>query len=358
MQKLQIKQNQKHLKNIRSSIENKEDILQLKRQTESVWNDEEIYTTIGKMRHFLANESKSGITIEDILRFQDEDGSFKVLETWRHPSDVRVDLCYVPSYIGTAILMKRYIAYHSKNGKPSLKLGRALEDALIAASGFGFYGHGYDAESDRIKALSILTDGNLKEFLEYYGDFYPRVHFIIHNILHSYEAKIARDDTKGAWGEDYRDDWQKILDELKPSKRLYLAYGSNMNAATMKSRCPEAELIGKTYIDGWKLTMPFYANIERDDCGKAPASVWKITANDEKQLDRCEGYPTCYEKKQIIVSVKDKTQTAMAYVMTNEYIKSGKVARDGYLEEIAQGYIEAGFDPNDLKMFKVNVDID
>jgi gamma-glutamylcyclotransferase (GGCT)/AIG2-like uncharacterized protein YtfP len=178
------------------------------------------------------------------------------------------------------------------------------------------------------------------------------VHYIVHNILHSYEAKIATGDTKGTWGEDYNIKWQRILDALKPSKRLYLAYGAHMSIETMKQRCPEAELIGKTYIDGWKLTMPFYANIERDDCGKTPALVWEITADDEKNLNHCEGYPTCHEKTQIIVMVKGKTQTAMAYVMTKEYASSDRIARDGYLDELIQGYSESGFNADDLRKFE------
>ena len=47
--------------------------------------------------------------IEAIVRFQDERGGFSLLDSYKIESDVRVDFCYMPTYICTAILMKAFV---------------------------------------------------------------------------------------------------------------------------------------------------------------------------------------------------------------------------------------------------------
>ena len=39
----------------------------------------------------------------------------------------------------------------------------------------------------------------------------------------------------------------------------------------------------------------------------------------------------------------------MAYIMTDEYKKSGKVPRSGYKDQILRGYREAGFDEEEFQ---------
>ena len=59
----------------------------------------------------------------------------------------------------------------------------------------------------------------------------------------------------------------------------------------MECRCPDAKIIGKTYLENWELNMPFYANIEMKKGKKTPILLWEISAQDEAKLDRYEGYP-------------------------------------------------------------------
>ena len=44
-------------------------------------------------------------------------------------------------------------------------------------------------------------------------------------------------------------------------KILYFAYGSNLNAAQMKQRCPDSEGISAAVLDGWQLKERLYADI-------------------------------------------------------------------------------------------------
>ena len=66
------------------------------------------------MRNFLDEEADFKNTkwmekLDEILEFQDADGSFKLLSSNNIPSDARVDFCHEPTYICTSILMKAYL---------------------------------------------------------------------------------------------------------------------------------------------------------------------------------------------------------------------------------------------------------
>ena len=133
------------------------------------------------------------------------------------------------------------------------------------------------------------------------------------------------------------------------STRFYIAYGSNMDKGQMCKRCPSAVEVCTTYIEDWRLTMPFFANIEPEQGRRTPAIVWKINANDESKLDRYEGYPEKYDKTDIIVTVNGNRISAMAYIMTDEYKKrTDKKAYDGYEEKIRSAYKAAGFSESEF----------
>ena len=44
---------------------------------------------------------------------------------------------------------------------------------------------------------------------------------------------------------------------------FYFAYGSNMNPDRIRERIPQARLVGKATIKGWRLVERLYADIER-----------------------------------------------------------------------------------------------
>ena len=43
-------------------------------------------------------------------------------------------------------------------------------------------------------------------------------------------------------------------------KKLYIAYGSNLNLNQMKYRCPTAKLVGKGTIENYELQFTFSSN--------------------------------------------------------------------------------------------------
>ena len=78
-----------------------------------------------------------------------------------------------------------------------------------------------------------------------------------------------------------------------------IAYGSNLDEARMKKRCPSAEVFGTSVIGGYRLLFKqsmtgAYATIEQDANCCVPVVIYRITAEDELKLDRFEGYPKYY----------------------------------------------------------------
>ena len=72
----------------------------------------------------------------------------------------------------------------------------------------------------------------------------------------------------------------------KPRRRLYVAYGSNLNLKQMSRRCPTAKVEGATFLRNWRLVFKGAATIERHMGSKVPVLVWDIRPEDEAALDR------------------------------------------------------------------------
>jgi hypothetical protein len=299
------------------------------------------------LREALADESKADIGfLRELGNFQDPDGSFKLTDTWKIPSDARVDFCYMPTYIGAAIFMREFL----KQGKPEADFTRKiLESALTSSLGRGLSGHGYEGESGTLEALDVFKEGGLRAFLDTAPNVCPEFHAMVWNIIDSHTAELReRNCITGSWGEDYTDHWERLLSEITPQKRYYLAYGSNMSSARMLERCPDAKRVGNVYICGWKLTFHFFANIEPVPSARTPAVIWELHNNDEQKLNRCEGFPKHYQKDNIIVELNGSRISAMAYVMTPwKKTKDPRATNPPdakYIDTMMRGYSESGFD--------------
>lgn len=122
--------------------------------------------------------------------------------------------------------------------------------------------------------------------------------------------------------------------------KYYLAYGSNLNKEQMAHRCPGAVPVGAAVISDYELVFRRgYLTIEPKEGSEVPVGIWKITAEDEKALDRYEGFPRFYIKKDFDIG--------MAYIMAYGY--PIQKPSDHYLLTVAKGYADFGFDQQPLK---------
>lgn len=105
-------------------------------------------------------------------------------------------------------------------------------------------------------------------------------------------------------------------------KRYYMAYGSNLNVQQMQWRCKDATVAGVATLDGYALA--FRGNgcltIDPDKSSEVNVAVWDVSEADEKALDRYEGFPNYYYKKDFEIDMLDQNGqwhkvNAFAYIM-------------------------------------------
>lgn len=131
------------------------------------------------------------------------------------------------------------------------------------------------------------------------------------------------------------------------TKRLYVAYGSNLNLKQMARRCPTAKVYGIGKIKDYQLTFRGVATIEPDKGKEVLVAVWQIQPSDEQALDRYEGYPSFYRKEDIQVQMESgECVTAMVYIMNRG---QAEFPTPGYFNTIAEGYTDCGLDSSYLK---------
>lgn len=128
----------------------------------------------------------------------------------------------------------------------------------------------------------------------------------------------------------------------KEKERLYIAYGSNLNLPQMEHRCPGASVVGTSEVKGYELLFRGVATIEPKEGASVPVLLWKISPENEKALDRYEGWPRLYRKENMEVELEGKTVSAMVYVMNDG--RQAAMPSDYYYNVIAEGYRTAGMD--------------
>ena len=136
-------------------------------------------------------------------------------------------------------------------------------------------------------------------------------------------------------------------------KRLYVAYGSNLNLYQMKFRCPTAKLIGTGIVKDHELQFKgrsdcAFATIAPSEGNAVPVAVWELKESDEKSLDRYEGFPSHYFKQEIPVEMNNgKTISGMVYIMNLR--QSFGVPSKGYVQTVSEGYRNCRLDMSVLK---------
>ena len=118
-------------------------------------------------------------------------------------------------------------------------------------------------------------------------------------------------------------------------KKLYMAYGSNLNLGQMARRCPTARVVGTAV-----------ATIVKRKGAVVPVGIWEIDKRCEESLDRYEGYPTLYRKETLTVEMDGKEVQAMVYIMNRD---RPALPAYSYYETIEDGYNDIGLDTAHLR---------
>ena len=284
---------------------------------------------------------------------------FGFTESDSMPADCRVEYFYKPTYIATAILIKACLLYPDFLGTAIPE--KDLKACMMACTGRFFKGAGFDDLKGAVETVRLFTDAGINLFLELHPDICEDFAFCYDMWLWQFEKGIEKGVLQGAWGDSYLEEAKAIMEEAKASLhveneddgRYYIAYGSNLNVDQMASRCPDAEVVGTGMLKGMRLWFKGsqtgnYLTIE-EECGyEVPVVVWKVSEQDERNLDWYEGFPKFYYKKGFSMEVKDintsdvRLMNVFAYIMHEER-KIG-APRKSYVDGCKEGYHTFGFD--------------
>lgn len=129
--------------------------------------------------------------------------------------------------------------------------------------------------------------------------------------------------------------------------KLYVAYGSNLCMDQMAVRCPTAEFVCTGEIENYELQFRgarggAFATIVPHRGARVPVAIWSLQSQDEAKLDRYEGYPSHYFKRDVEVSLGTDRVTAMAYIMQPYH--DINMPSPYYLAVVREGYRDCGLD--------------
>ena len=140
---------------------------------------------------------------------------------------------------------------------------------------------------------------------------------------------------------------------------FYLAYGSNLSVGQMLKRCPDAVYVGTAMIPGYRLLFRgsqsgSYLTIEKMRRRKVPVLVWKVSEEDEQNLDIYEGFPRFYRKERMKVELHSLADGAVlgkvdAFVYIMDERRSLGIPTDLYYSICEEGYQRFGFDTKFLE---------
>jgi len=130
--------------------------------------------------------------------------------------------------------------------------------------------------------------------------------------------------------------------------KYYLAYGSNLNKEQMAHRCPGAVPVGAVAIMDYELVFRRgFLTIEPKAGSSVPVGIWRISDENEKALDRYEGYPRFYKKEYFRIPFwmpgeNGENERCLAYVMNDGF--QIQPPTQTYLQTVIDGYADFGLD--------------
>ena len=248
-----------------------------------------------------------------ILDFQDSDGSFKLFDSYEIPSDTRVEFCWMPTYVCTAILMKAYMTDPSSF---TPKEESALLEGLKMSSKKNLRGHGFKAFKGQIESLEIFMKAGLREFLDVHRDFCPEFSEMISKII-TKSKDIETNEEFEPWGESYESQIKSVNEYF--SNRNVFVYGTLMNGETNHHYLENSKFSGMATIEGYEMySMGGYPAII-DGNSLIMGELYQVPNTDMPSIDMLEGEGSLYIKRcETVTDSKGKSSFAFIYVYNRD----------------------------------------
>jgi gamma-glutamylcyclotransferase (GGCT)/AIG2-like uncharacterized protein YtfP len=120
---------------------------------------------------------------------------------------------------------------------------------------------------------------------------------------------------------------------------LYFSYGHNTNVGEMHKRVPEARLLGRASVHGYKMSLEHFSDIRPDKNSTIQGVLYAIPKDAVPKLDALEDHRSHYKHLIVPVNYGGKIYKAYAYQMFSNY-HDKHLPTKKYINFIAQGYRE------------------
>ena len=129
------------------------------------------------------------------------------------PSDARVDFFYMPTYLGTAMVIRAALEcltfMDELETDPEKK--NAFHGMLLGCTGRGFKGHGFDDLKGMIETLGVFAQARTEEFIRKYPDICREFTQLYKRSIAELEKKRAEGKVRNEWGEDYSREAEAVI---------------------------------------------------------------------------------------------------------------------------------------------------
>lgn len=304
----------------------------------------DMYEVLVKISNGYAKENELKDYLENLVKDQKclqsnaEMGFWGFDEPENMPSDARVMYFYTPTYIAIGMLLNTKLNY-PETVKQIAGFDVALKKGLLASTGRGFQGHGYDYLDGLIKALNIFVLAKAHIFVELYPNYCQEFTRLLKESLQYCERLIKTNKTKGDWGEDYSiqlncilqaaapQDYLKLMSEKKGQKVYLFVYGTLMSTnRSNRTYLDDAEYLGKFTLNGYELyDLGSYPGIvEGND--KVKGELYAVSIDKLDDIDRYEGEGFLYTRKMVqILGEGNEKLNAYTYVYNKPVTGSMKI---------------------------------
>lgn len=136
----------------------------------------------------------------------------------------------------------------------------------------------------------------------------------------------------------------------QPAQELdvYFAYGSNLDRAQMRHRCPQSKWVGWGILDHQRLIYVGQssrwgggvATIVPHRGDRVPGFLYYVSPSDLSSLDRFEGVPRIYRRKVVTVRLADGATRVKAWAYTRVDGATPHAPSPQYLRIIQAGQAE------------------
>lgn len=279
---------------------------------------EELSRMLCDLRNFLSIESDFNDVgyrrnLEALIDFQDDDGSFKLFDSYRIPGDARVDFCFIPTYLSTAILMKACLTDPERFTQ---RHEDALRKGLLSSCARNLTGHGYEGRKGQVESLNIFMKAGLREFIDLHSDFCPEFTGMIEKIISNYSEMESEAKFTGPWGESYEDEIRSVNRYF--SQRKVFVYGTLMRGEANHGYLEDSECLGMATIRGYDMhNCGWYPAIIKGD-SLIIGELYNVLTSDIPSIDALEGEGTLYLKKVERVRINGNTAFALVYVYNGD----------------------------------------